>query len=533
MSTTNDAITTGHDHSQQPLDEKAVELAIDEKLGAKSDTNFSNEVDISAGEIDDVIHESEFTEEEYKALLRKIDRYLLPLMFCCYGIQQTDKTSTGTQAIFGLRTDLNLHGQQYNWLTTIFYITYLVGEFPSNFLLQRWSIGRCLTIYMMCWAICLICVSAVTDWSQLMAIRALQGFFECTISPGFLLIIGTWYRTEEQAPRALFWQAANAFFLIVCDLIMYGIAGYVKVHGGIQAWRTISLFLGSLTIVLAIASIFLLGTPNEVRWLTKREKRMAQARIVRNKAGRDTTGLAWSWPQAAETFKDPQLWFSFANAFINNIPNGGLTSFGSIMYNSFGFTSMQVLLVGLPRSVISLFLFTFVAIYIRRVQNRRMYIMMFGCVTPFIGLLAMSLLPDTPELKWIKWGLYIMTMPFVFPIFLAWSLLPSNVAGRTKKTVVSSMTFLAYCIGNIAGSFVFKTSDAPRYVSGTIACSICFALEFGIILAWRFWYMYENNRRDKAAAASGLTKEEQEAEGRLLGEQDVTDMMNPHFRYTM
>ncbi|KAH8658487.1 major facilitator superfamily domain-containing protein [Xylariales sp. PMI_506] len=533
MSPTNDAITPKHDTNQAPLDEKAVEIVIDKKLGHTSEAEVLGEVDISTGEIDDVLHESEFTEDEYKALLKKIDRWLLPLMFCCYGIQQTDKTATGTQAIFGLRTDLGLQGQQYNWLTTIFYVTYLVGEFPSNFLLQRWSIGRCLTVYMMCWAICLICTSAVTNWSQLMALRALQGFFECTISPGFLLIIGSWYRTEEQASRALFWQAANAFFLIVCDLSMYGIAGYVEKHGGIQPWRTISLFLGSLTVLLAVAAIFLLGTPKEVRWLSKREKRMAQARIVRNKAGRDTTGTKWSWPQVTDALKDPQTWFSFCNAFINNIPNGGLTSFGSIMYTSFGFINMDVLLVSLPRSAISLILFTIIGYYIRRVQNRRMYIMMFGCVTPFIGLLAMSLLPDTAAEKWIKWGLYIMTMPFVFPIFLAWSLIPSNVAGRTKKTVVSSLTFLAYCIGNIGGSFVFKTSDAPRYVSGTIACSICFALEFGIILAWRFWYMYENKRRDKAAAASGLTKEEQEAEGRLLGEQDVTDRMNPHFRYTM
>lgn len=100
----------------------------------------------------------------------------------------------------------------------------------------------------------------------------------------------------------------------------------------------------------------------------------------------------------------------------------GLTSFGSIMYTSFGFDSYQTLLFGLPRSAISLGLFLIIGIYIRRVQNRRMYIMMFGCVTPFIGLLAMSLLPNSVEYKWTKWGLYVMTMPFVFPIFLAWSL---------------------------------------------------------------------------------------------------------------
>jgi ACS family allantoate permease-like MFS transporter len=67
-----------------------------------------------------VAAEGEYTEEQYKQLRRKIDRYLLPLMWLCYGIQQTDKTALGTQATFGLREDTGLRGQQYSWLTTIF-----------------------------------------------------------------------------------------------------------------------------------------------------------------------------------------------------------------------------------------------------------------------------------------------------------------------------------------------------------------------------------------------------------------------------
>lgn len=59
--------------------------------------------------------QEEYTEEQYKALKKKIDRYLLPLMWLCYGIQQTDKTSIGTQATFGLREVqppvYQLHGQ--------------------------------------------------------------------------------------------------------------------------------------------------------------------------------------------------------------------------------------------------------------------------------------------------------------------------------------------------------------------------------------------------------------------------------------
>jgi hypothetical protein len=99
----------------------------------------------------DIIVGDEYSPEEYKRVLRKIDRFLLPLMWFCYGVQQTDKTSLGVQAIFGLRTDTKLVGQQYSWLTTIFYLTYMVGEFPSNFLLQKWSLGKTLSIYMICW----------------------------------------------------------------------------------------------------------------------------------------------------------------------------------------------------------------------------------------------------------------------------------------------------------------------------------------------------------------------------------------------
>lgn len=41
---------------------------------------------------------------------------------------------------------------------------------------------------------------------------------------------------------------------------------------------------------------------------------------------------------------------SSVNAFLSSVPNGGLTTFGGIVLNSFGFTELQVLLVEIPRS---------------------------------------------------------------------------------------------------------------------------------------------------------------------------------------
>lgn len=85
----------------------------------------------------------------------------------------------------------------------------------------------------------------------------------------------------------------------------------------------------------------------------------------------------------------------------------------------------------------------------------------------------------------------------------------------------------------MTGSQIFKEADAPRYVPGTIGCATCFALQFVLVVLWRLYYVWQNRRRDAAAEASGLSREQQEREGRELGERNWTDLQNRHFRYAM
>jgi len=71
--------------------------------------------------------------------------------------------------------------------------------------------------------------------------------------------------------------------------------------------------------------IFLIfgGTPDEVWWLSKREKRMAKARIISNGTGHGGQH-AWRWDQVKECLRDPQYWFAVVYNLVGNIPNGGL-----------------------------------------------------------------------------------------------------------------------------------------------------------------------------------------------------------------
>ncbi|KAJ7117879.1 hypothetical protein C8R43DRAFT_960544 [Mycena crocata] len=158
---------------------------------------------------------------------------------------------------------------------------------------------------------------------------------------------------------------ANAGFGIIADLDSCDVRNRIarsaasrqsRSGSGVAPWRSISLFLGTTTIVCAIAS-----------------------RILKNKAGRDVTGIQWDWLQVAESFTDPQFYFC--------VLNGGLTTFGNIMCHSFGFTELEVLLISIPRSVVSVLVFVAVGILTRRVKNMRMWVMTAATVPPFVGIL--------------------------------------------------------------------------------------------------------------------------------------------------
>jgi hypothetical protein len=68
-----------------------------------------------------------------------------------------------------------------------------------------------------------------------------------------------------------------------------------------------------------------------------------------------------------------------------------------------------------------------------------------------------------------------------------WTFLPSNVAGRTKKTVTSTVLFIGYCVGNAVGAQMFVASDAPKYIRGITACAILYCVEFCCMATWRFY----------------------------------------------
>ena len=64
-----------------------------------------------------------YTPEEEKAIIRKLDYNVLPLVFVLYSISVLDRSNLGNAKIAGMQEDIDLSGGRYEWLATIFYIS--------------------------------------------------------------------------------------------------------------------------------------------------------------------------------------------------------------------------------------------------------------------------------------------------------------------------------------------------------------------------------------------------------------------------
>lgn len=115
----------------------------------------------------------------------------------------------------------------------------------------------------------------------------------------------------------------------------------------------------------------------------------------------------------------------------------------------------------MPAGGVQLTLLAFTGFITLRYRNTRFAMMILMCVLSFTGALLVMLL-DRQNKVGLLIGVYMTTALSVnTPLVL--SLVSSNIAGFTKRATVSSMLFLAYAAGNLAGPQLFLTKEAPVY----------------------------------------------------------------------
>ncbi|GKT43483.1 putative transporter [Colletotrichum spaethianum] len=77
------------------------------------------------------------TDPKEIALVKKIDWYILPILWVMYFLNFLDRNAMINGKLDGLDEDLGLKGTQYNTCVSILFVGYLCGQVPSNMILNR------------------------------------------------------------------------------------------------------------------------------------------------------------------------------------------------------------------------------------------------------------------------------------------------------------------------------------------------------------------------------------------------------------
>lgn len=271
-----------------------------------------------------------------KKLVKKINMALLPFVGAIVFIQFVDKSTLGISAVLGIIEDTKLTGSQYNWLGSFFYLGFIAFQLPNNYFLQKFPISKYLGTLLILWGIVMACTSLCTNFAQLAACRVLLGLFEAGTYPSLLIIVNTVYRRSEQSAAYGFLWFSNGAGTMLGASCAYGIS-YMNNARGIETWRWPYIIWGCLTILFGILSFFFLpDTPNSFMFrLTEEEEKIVEERTRDNAVVRVYEFKKY---HIIEAIKEPRLYLLCFSTLCNNLHNGGLVVFSTILVKTFGFS---------------------------------------------------------------------------------------------------------------------------------------------------------------------------------------------------
>ncbi|ETW86125.1 hypothetical protein HETIRDRAFT_380392, partial [Heterobasidion irregulare TC 32-1] len=456
-----------------------------------------------------------------------------------------DKTTLGQSAILGIYQGAHLTQNQFNWLGTIFYLSFLVFQYPQNLALQYLPVGKWMSANIFVWAVALLCHAACKSFGALFAVRFIMGACEGAITPGFMLVTAMFYTRAEQTRRVGYWFLMNGLAVIVLGFVAFGV---LHTHTGrFMPWQWLMIVTGLITLATSVLFWFFFpDSPTTARFLTAEERVWAVRRIRVNQAG--VENKHFKREQFVETLQDPKTWLFAVFAALSNILNS-LTNQRQLIVSQFGFTPIQTTLIGCVDGVVEMLVVWLGVTLASSRPNARAYSALAMFLPCILGSILVNTLPAHKKigLLFSYWLSIFGIVPFA--LMLGW--VSSVTAGHTKRTTTNATVLVGYALGNAVGPLMWKKRYQPRNHVPWAVISACSLASAVLLLLARAVLARENRTRERERAARAARGDGDEdgfdevyvaqadADGKTVERRvdraflDLTDRQNREFRYVL
>ncbi|CAD0108267.1 unnamed protein product, partial [Aureobasidium uvarum] len=437
-----------------------------------------------------------------KALVRKIDFRLMPMLVLMYILNYLDRNNIASARLAGLETDLALTSSQYETSVSILFVGYLLMQIPSNLFLNK--IGKpalYLPTVMCVWGVISTCTAAVQSFGGLVAVRF--------VLAGCLFFLSSWYTRKELAFRSAVLYSGSLISGAFSGLIAAGILDGMQGHLGLSAWLIIE---GTITIGIAFLAFFVLPNfPRTTKWLSEEERQLAVWRLQEDIGMDDwvsSEGQSF-WHGFKLAFTDIKTYVLMALLF-GIVASGTVTNFFPTVVQTLGYSKIISLCLTAPPYVLAVITAFANAIHADRTGERFFHItipLLFAVAAFIIAACTTSTAPRYVAMMLMVPGVYTG-----YVVALAWI---SNTIPRppAKRAAALAGINAISNASSIYASYMYPSSAGPRYV---VAMSVnCVMAGLAIVMAFtlRTILMRLNKKLDRGEHVEGAVSSGQGVPG--------------------
>ncbi|OAA74863.1 MFS transporter [Akanthomyces lecanii RCEF 1005] len=375
--------------------------------------------------------------------------------------------------------DLHLTTDDYNLGNTVFRLSFLCAELPSQLVSKWMGPDRWIPLQISLWSI----VAGAQFWlsgrSSFLATRALLGILQGGFIPDIIIYLSYFYKHAELTIRlGFFWTALNLADILSAVIAM----GLLNMRGvaGKAGWRWLFLIEALLTLLIGVLSWLLMppGPCQTASWFRGKAGWFSE-RVLRDDPSKSdmhnrepvTPRLLW------KSLKDYDLWPIY------------------ILGLGLGFSRFQSNLLTIPSTVLQIFSMlglTYLAEHMRSLSLVALLAQIWAL--PFI--IYLNVVDTATVNKWIMFAVITLLLgyPSAHPIQVAWTSRNSNTV---RSRTVSAATYNMFVQGcTIISSNVYRADDAPDYNRGHKAILGVVCMNIALYALTKVYYVLRNKSRD-------------------------------------
>ena len=226
--------------------------------------------------------EDKYSTDTENIIFHKVIIRIIPFILLLYVVNFIDRVNLGFAAL-SMNQDLGITPMVFGFVSGIFFLGYILFEYPSNRMMERWGAKIWLPRILISWGIIVILLSFVSSAIQIGALRFLLGVAEAGFYPGIILYLSFWLRNQDMARAISYLFSAQIIAMILGAPLSTFILDHITWFG-LSSWRWLFILEGLPAVILGIIAYFVIAnSPQDVPWLSSDEKRWLSGTIKTEK----------------------------------------------------------------------------------------------------------------------------------------------------------------------------------------------------------------------------------------------------------